>query len=668
MPMLELSRADAPVVRARALVFEDPRSRELLRRIEQVAPADVTVLVTGETGTGKEIVARHIHDCSPRARAPFVAVNCGALTPSLLESELFGHEKGAFTGALTSKSGWFEEADGGTLFLDEVGDLPLAAQVKLLRVLQEREVVRVGARRPVSIDVRLIAATNVNLEEAVAQGRFRGDLYYRLHVAHVPITPLRERPLDLLPLARHFLGTYAVRIGIAHPSLSDDAMARLLAHSWPGNIRELENAMHHALLVARAGLVTAADLRLLAGPSPVPSLSSPSAAAPSPVRTETIVAARQGSPSTDPRTAIARALVSMLEEEPDQLFEELESILFRTAYEFSEENQLRTARLLGVSRNVVRARLLHHGLLSRGRRQTREDAAPRVRIGHQPFGALSLLKATRALEDGLSKQGAEVEWSEHTSGMQVTDAIAAGALDLGVVGESPPVFAQAARAPFVYLAAEPPAPEGEAIVVRGESPIASLADLRGKTVAITRGANVLYFVVRALEEAGLTLDEVRLLPLSPGEARAAFAEGTVDAWAIWNPHLASLQDAMTVRVLRDACGLAPNRAFYVARRAFADEHPEIVDAFVGQIGAVGRWANESRDAATVALAREVDLPPPVLRRILAATPFDARPIDEDAVASQQRIADTFHRLNLIARPLQIAEAVWIPPRAARRSA
>src|SRR5579883_1034322 len=162
MPVLQLPRSDAPPWRARALVFDDPLSHELLTRIEQVAPTDATVLITGETGTGKEIVARHVHERSGRARAPFVAVNCGALSPSLMESELFGHEKAAFTGALSAKPGWFEAANGGTLFLDEIGDLPLAAQVKLLRVLQEREVVRIGARRPIAIDVRLVAATNTN--------------------------------------------------------------------------------------------------------------------------------------------------------------------------------------------------------------------------------------------------------------------------------------------------------------------------------------------------------------------------------------------------------------------------------------------------------------------------------------------------------------------------
>ncbi len=284
MPVLRLPGTEAPPHRARALLFEDPLSHALLKRIEQVAPTDATILVTGETGTGKEIVARYVHQQSARSRAPFVAVNCGALSPSLMESELFGHEKGAFTGAFAARPGWFEAADGGTLFLDEIGDLPLSAQVKLLRVLQEREVARLGARRPVSIDVRLIAATNADLTQAVTDGRFREDLFYRLHVAHVTLPPLRDRPGDVLPLARHFLETYASRLGIPSWELTDEAAEKLVRHRWPGNIRELENAVHHALLVASKGRVMAKDLHLIAdGPS---RSSRPPAAPPTPAAVE----------------------------------------------------------------------------------------------------------------------------------------------------------------------------------------------------------------------------------------------------------------------------------------------------------------------------------------------------------------------------------------------
>jgi aliphatic sulfonates family ABC transporter substrate-binding protein len=664
MRVLELSRPDAPAIRARALVFESPASRELLRRVERLAPTDATVLITGATGTGKELVARHLHDRSERAKYPFVAVNCGALTPSLLESELFGHERGAFTGAVAGKAGWFETAHKGTLFLDEVGDLPLEAQVKLLRVLQEREVVRVGARRGVPVDVRLVAATNVHLEQAVAAGRFREDLYYRLHVAHLRLAPLRERREDIVPLAKHFLQVYASRLDIETAELTEGATARLLSHSWPGNIRELENVVYRSLLVAHQGRITSADLQLpddvLAGPRTAPSPSS------------SLVLEESARAKVEPRSALESALLSLFETEGPKLHEEIEEIVFRTAYHHSENNQLRTARLLGISRNVVRARLLHYGLLpppsARQKGELPANGAARLRVGHQPFGVLSLLKATGALEEALAEFGMDVEWTDCATGMDVIDALAAGALDIGVVGEAPPIFAQASHAPFVYLASEPPAPEGEAIVVPEQSTIAAVAELRGRRLAVSRGANVVYFVVRALEEAGLTLDDVDVRALSPLEACSAFDRGDVDAWAIWNPMLASLEHSRKTRVLRDARGLASNRGFYVGRRAFADARPEIVEAFVGQVGAVGRWANASRELAARMLAPHVGFSTGAVEAALARTPFDARPLDGDAVIAQQSIADTFHRLRLIGRPVNVNEAVWARPEHARRSA
>jgi transcriptional regulator with PAS, ATPase and Fis domain len=191
-------------VRAKALIFADPLSQLLLEEIERVAPSDAAVLITGETGTGKELVARHLHRES-RRKGDFIAVNCGALSPTLAEAELFGHQAGSFTGATETRAGYFEAANGGTLFLDEVGDLPQPLQVKLLRVLQEREVVRVGARKPIPLDVRLLAATNLDLEQSVAAGRFRLDLFYRLNVVRLDVPPLATRPGDILPLAEYFL-------------------------------------------------------------------------------------------------------------------------------------------------------------------------------------------------------------------------------------------------------------------------------------------------------------------------------------------------------------------------------------------------------------------------------------------------------------------------------
>jgi sigma-54-specific transcriptional regulator len=352
---LPSSAVSSPPWRAKAMVFEDPKSAALLTRIERIAPSQATVLIIGETGTGKEIVARHIHGLSGRADRPFLAVNCGAFAESLVESELFGHERGAFTGAVADKRGWFEAADGGTLFLDEVGDLSLGAQAKLLRVLQEREVVRLGSHRPIAVDVRLVAATNVELAGAVAAGRFRLDLFYRLAVAQIAIAPLRERPRDILPLARHFIELYAGRTGhavtAAPPALTPEAERRLLAHGWRGNIRELENAVHHALLVCQRGQITPDDLPLLAG-----------RLAPAP----TVVPETTGSADDpEPRTVLRDVLRALYQEGSGALWSEIEETVIRTAYEHSGFNQLRTARLLGVTRSVVRARLLQFGALPR---------------------------------------------------------------------------------------------------------------------------------------------------------------------------------------------------------------------------------------------------------------------------------------------------------------
>jgi sigma-54 dependent transcriptional regulator len=343
MPVLTLPNADARslTVRAKALVFEDPRSQRLLGRIGQLAPSEATVLVIGETGTGKEIVARHLHDLSPRAGQPFVAVNCGAFSDTLVESELFGHERGAFTGAAVAKAGWFETAQGGTLFLDEIGDLPAAVQVKLLRVLQEREVVRLGSRTPIPIDVRLIAATNVNLEAAVAAGRFREDLYYRLNVAALPLPALRERPGDVLPLAQYFLERYSQRLGTGRVTLSAEASQRLRSHPWPGNIRQLENVIHSALLTCQDGRIEPADLQL--------GVAQPGRAA-------EVEAA-------DPVGSLERSLLALYERNLPDLHARVEAALMRTAYAYCHRNQLQTARLLGISRNIVRARLIQIGEL-----------------------------------------------------------------------------------------------------------------------------------------------------------------------------------------------------------------------------------------------------------------------------------------------------------------
>ncbi|MFI5314931.1 MAG: sigma-54-dependent transcriptional regulator [Myxococcota bacterium] len=230
--------------------------REVFELVERAAEYKTTVLVTGESGAGKEVVARAVHGLSDRASEPYVAVNCGAIPESLIESELFGHVRGAFTGADSEARGMFREADGGTLFLDEIGELPPVTQVKLLRVLQEEEVRPVGAAKTFPVDVRIIAATARDLEQMVAEGRFRSDLYYRLNVFRIHVPPLRERPEDVPLLADQLLAAHARRIGKAVEPLDRDVLEALAAHSWPGNVRELENSLERALILARGRRIT----------------------------------------------------------------------------------------------------------------------------------------------------------------------------------------------------------------------------------------------------------------------------------------------------------------------------------------------------------------------------------------------------------------------------
>jgi len=242
-------------VKACAVEARSEAFRRVLELSDRVAPYDSSVLITGESGVGKEVLARHIHGASPRADRPLLAVNCGALPETLLESELFGHKAGAFTGAVHDRIGIFEQAQKGTIFLDEVGDISHAMQVKLLRVLQAREIMRVGESRPRKIDVRVICATNQNLAQAIREGRFREDLYYRLRVIEIAIPPLRERKEDILPLARLFVAQFAKRLKMPGLRLDATALDYLQAYPWPGNIRELENAIERAAVLSRDGVI-----------------------------------------------------------------------------------------------------------------------------------------------------------------------------------------------------------------------------------------------------------------------------------------------------------------------------------------------------------------------------------------------------------------------------
>ena len=246
----------------RPMVTQDPAMQAVIALADQVAPSEASILITGESGVGKEVMARRVHAKSRRASRPFISVNCAAIPENLLESELFGHEKGAFTGAVARRIGKFEEANGGTLLLDEISEMDGRLQAKLLRALQEREIDRVGGGKPVRVDIRVIATSNRDLAQAVKDGRFREDLFYRLNVVNLRLPPLRERPGDIVALAQHFAKKYASANGVPPRPLSIGARQRLMSHRWPGNVRELENALHRAVLLSTGGEIEEYAIRL----------------------------------------------------------------------------------------------------------------------------------------------------------------------------------------------------------------------------------------------------------------------------------------------------------------------------------------------------------------------------------------------------------------------
>ncbi len=251
---------------ATSIIHRDPAMKSVLRLADQIAPANASVLITGESGTGKEVLARYLHSRSKRATKQFISLNCAAIPESLLESELFGHEKGAFTGAISRRIGKFEEAHGGTLLLDEISELHPRLQAKLLRAVQEREIDRVGGAKPIKVDIRLLATSNRDLEEAVRDGSFREDLYFRLNVVTITLPALRDRPQDIEVLAEHFVAKYADANAMATPALSPEVRELLRGHAWRGNVRELENAMHRAVLLSQDDVIVP-DSLLLAGAS-----------------------------------------------------------------------------------------------------------------------------------------------------------------------------------------------------------------------------------------------------------------------------------------------------------------------------------------------------------------------------------------------------------------
>jgi two-component system response regulator HydG len=292
----------------------------IYRLIEDIAPTDATVLIQGESGTGKELVAKAIHQNSPRKDMPFVVINCSAYPSTLLESELFGHEKGAFTGATRQKAGRFEQANGGTVFLDEIGEIPPSAQIKLLRVLQTKKFERLGGEKTIHVDVRIIAATNKDLIEEVKQGRFREDLFYRLNVIPIHMPPLRERRNDIPILAKHFLHHFTGEQKKRVAEFSPDAMRSLLNHGWPGNVRELQNMIEHATVLAKSALIEAVDL-----------------------------------PSTlyqsDLSSKTSGSLVTLVDSEKDLLLKTLEQCRW---------NKKEAAKRLGISRNTLYMKMKKH--------------------------------------------------------------------------------------------------------------------------------------------------------------------------------------------------------------------------------------------------------------------------------------------------------------------
>ena len=281
-----------------------------------------------------------------------------------------------------------------------------------------------------------------------------------------------------------------------------------------------------------------------------------------------------------------------------------------------------------------------------------------VRIGYQKYGNFILLKGTGALEKKLAAQGITVEWREFPSGPPLLEALNAGAIDIGQAGEAPPIFAQAANAGFVYIAHEPPAPKGEAILVPKDSPIRSVADLKGTKVALNKGSNVHYLLVKLLEQAGLKYSDIQPVFLAPADARAAFESGAVDAWVIWDPYQAAAEVAIKARTLADGAGAVENNQFYLARKSFADSHPQVIDSVLAAVNDVDHWAEGNAPVVAQQLSAGIGIPAPVLEIALKRQTYGIKPLDQHTIAQQQQIADTFYALGLLPKPITVSAVVW----------
>ena len=289
-----------------------------------------------------------------------------------------------------------------------------------------------------------------------------------------------------------------------------------------------------------------------------------------------------------------------------------------------------------------------------------QATADDLRIGFQKYGSLTLLKASGNLEKRLAGRDIDVRWIEFPAGPQLLEGLNVGAVDFGTAGETPPVFAQAAGADLLYVAHEPPAPTGEAILVPKDSPIHSVADLRGKRIALNKGSNVHYLLVRALEEAGLSIHDISPVYLPPADGRAAFERGAVDAWVIWDPFQAAAEQQLLARTLIDGTGLVSNHQFYLASRGYAQEYPEIIEILIEELDQVGQWAANNLDAATAQVAPLIGLEHAITRTAIERKSHDTRPLDQAVIREQQKIADTFHSLKLIPKKIDISQVIWTP--------
>jgi len=353
------------------MLGQAPAMQDVFRAIGRLSQSNVTVLITGESGSGKELIARALHKHSPRGAGPFIAINTAAIPKDLLESELFGHERGAFTGAQTMRRGRFEQADGGTLFLDEIGDMPFDLQTRLLRVLSDGQFYRVGGHQPLKSNVRVIAATHQNLEQRVREGAFREDLFHRLNVIRLRLPPLRERREDIPALTRFFLAKSAKELGVEAKLISDAAVQRLAAFDFPGNVRQLENICHWLTVMAPAQLVEAKDLppELLAAPAPAAAAESPAPVAAAAGAPPAATVAAAALPSTvgagwldDLKREARRLLESGSPEVWELLTRQFEGQLIHTALELTRGRRIEAAHKLGIGRNTITRKIQELGL------------------------------------------------------------------------------------------------------------------------------------------------------------------------------------------------------------------------------------------------------------------------------------------------------------------